>query len=752
MRRNQLVTAVVVLMLAACTRDLELPSDRGVPRVTALSPAQAYGGEWLRISGTAFDPAPASNRIQFASGVSVPGATLDGGDLLVRVPPGAGDGAITVSNNRGPSGPFGSFKYLGRGELERGQVVASRALLHEPSGIVAAGSTFYLQSKLWNGLVNLTDSAFKGDGAEGAVAIDNGTALAWIDRSNPLAPMIVRHDVVSGIASSVPAPTEQYVYLAAVAGAPAKLAVVSTDQATVTLKMLDAAMLTQIGIAQTIDGASTPPLVDVDAVADAGGGRIVMVGRQINGGPTGLFVAFPGAALADRWIDPPGSTALAGFQAAQPLAVARRTDLHRIAVAVASDGDLHTVDLGLDGSAGAFTFDVAPIALYFTVGWPSGLATDGKYLVVSKKTEGLVLGIDMDSRSFLWSVTAPAPGAAVGSGGFFTVAGTESNDALDIDATSGIARARWDFSLFPGQLDLVDDNWVARPGAVGWCGPPACAKPELRIANSYPSGVLRLPLGATTGASGKTVAETGGVAFVDGAEWTWSEPATAAGWVTETVGAAVPVTRNFADAVLRVLPDATGAWILHENGLSRLEGGVVAGTSSFANPATRAIQPIVLPDGSLAAAWVDAVDGWQVATFTRASVIAGSSPASLVQPVEGDLLFVSDGEGWLVASGPDGLGNYFDFAARLSGYPVAVTETIDLTAAVYNTVAVSPNGQMLVRQTASGLQLRRADPRQDFPILSEFPVEGSITGVTFDAGGETAYVVTRLPEKVLTLQ
>jgi hypothetical protein len=745
MHRNQVVKAVLVLMLAGCARDLELPADRGVPRLTAIAPLQAYGGEWLRISGTAFDPTPASNRIQFASGVAVPGAALDGGVLLVRVPPGAGDGAITVSNNRGPSAPYGTFKYLGRGELERGQVVASRALLHEPSAIVAAGGSFYLQSKLWNGLVNLTDSAFKGDGAEGAVAIDGGTALAWIDRSDPLAPTIVRHDAASGAVISVPAPTEPYVYLAAIEGTTPKLAVVATDQATVTLESLNAADLT------VADGPRSLAVEDVDAVADAGGGRVAMVGRQSAIGPTGLFVASPSGSPSDRWVDP-GAVVLAGYQAAQPLTVATGSLGNRIAVVVALDGDLYTVDMGPDGATGAFSFDAAPIALHLTVGRPSGLAADGKYVVVSKKTEGLLLGIDVGARALVWSVNDSSPGAAVGAGGYFTVAGTESNDALDLEEVKGIARARWDFSLFPGRLDSVDGNLVARPGAVAWCGPPACAKPELRIANSYPSGVLSLPLGATTGASGKTVAETGGVALVDSTQWTWSEPATVAGWVTSAVGAATPVTASFADAVLRVLPDATGAWVLHESGLSRVEGGAVVGDSSFANPATRAIQPIVLPDGALAAAWGDAVDGWQVATFTRASVIAGSGPAPLSLPVEADLLFVADGECWLVASGPDGLGNYLDGAMRLSGYPVTNPETVDLTAAVYNTVGLSPNGRMLVRQTGSGLQLRRADPRQDFPILSEFPIEGSVTGVTFDAGGETAFVVTRLPEKILTLQ
>ena len=66
------------------------------------------------------------------------------------------------------------------------------------------------------------------------------------------------------------------------------------------------------------------------------------------------------------------------------------------------------------------------------------------------------------------------------------------------------------------------------------------------------------------------------------------------------------------DAVLRVLADATGAWVLHASGLSRIEGGAVVGTSAFMYPpatpgglpspmtATAALQPVLRPDGRYA--------------------------------------------------------------------------------------------------------------------------------------------------------
>jgi hypothetical protein len=743
--------ALALLTLTACARDLELPASLGLPVVRGFSPASAWGGQWLQVTGSSFDPTPSLNRVQFGGGASASAERLAAGVLWVRVPGQAASGHITVSNGRGPGAPFGSFTFLGRGELERGQVVEARPLLHDPTAILAAaGSTFFLQSTLWQGLVSLTDATFAGDGAKGGVTIDGGNAIAWIDRSGA-SPLVVRYDVTTKATVTAAAPTEPYVYLAAVAGSPNRLAVVSTDQATVKVRVLDATTLAQLLATRTVGGG----VVDVDAVADAGGQRLVMVARQSASGPTGLLVAHSGG---DSWVAPPVAFNLAGYFAAQPLAVATATGGNRIAATVAIDGDLYTANLGPDGSTGPFTsaFSPTPIALHFTVGRPAGLAAQGKYVAVSKGTEGLVLGIDVDTSSLAWSVpqTSPGPATAYVDGGatFFAVASKTTNDALDIEVVGGIgiARARWDFGLFPGRQDKVAGSWVGRPGALAWCGPPTCPTPILLTSTSYPGGVLFLPTGSSSGALGLTQQDTGGVVVVGGQVWGWSEPSVSPGWVEPPSGAPVAI----ADEVLRVLPDATGAWVVHASGLSRLEGGAILGTSAFPTTAVSAIPPVVRPDGRVVAAWTDGTD-WMAAVESRAQVIANQPADWGTLPAEADLLFVADGENWLVVSGPGT--PYVNRAYRLIWDTGIASwrsdETVELTAPVYATVALSPNGRTLVRQTSGGLQVRRADPRADFPILSDVAVEGGIvTGFTFDAAGDSGWAVTRNGEKVLTLQ
>jgi hypothetical protein len=205
--------------------------------------------------------------------------------------------------------------------------------------------------------------------------------------------------------------------------------------------------------------------------------------------------------------------------------------------------------------------------------------------------------------------------------------------------------------------------------------------------------------------------------------------------------------------VFRVLPDADGAWILHKDGMSRFEDGLVIGTSPLAIDGyadTR--QPVALPGGGVAAAWKD-VDGWHVGAWRRADVLLGITPGVLDLVVEADVMFVSDGAPWVVASGyhPDD-GSWVNAAVHLAGPPIEAVEEVALTQPAWDVVATSPNGRMLVRKTASGLQLLRADPEADLPLLAEVPLEGTIGGVAFDPTGESAWVVTRVPERLVVLQ
>ena len=66
--RTAALAALAVLALAGCSRDLELPADLGVPVIRSFSPAAAWGGQWLKLTGSGFDPNPGANRVHFGPG------------------------------------------------------------------------------------------------------------------------------------------------------------------------------------------------------------------------------------------------------------------------------------------------------------------------------------------------------------------------------------------------------------------------------------------------------------------------------------------------------------------------------------------------------------------------------------------------------------------------------------------------------------------------------------------------------------
>jgi len=142
----------LAVALAACGRDLELPSPPAGPRLDSLHPASAYGGQLIEVRGTGFAEDPTANQVDF------PRATTRGlgrtpAGLLVRVPASAGSGSITVTTSRGLSQPLPGFGYRGLGQLLAGQVIQSAPLLHRPQALLAPGSDPVIDSTLYRGLV-----------------------------------------------------------------------------------------------------------------------------------------------------------------------------------------------------------------------------------------------------------------------------------------------------------------------------------------------------------------------------------------------------------------------------------------------------------------------------------------------------------------------------------------------------------------------------------------------------------------------
>jgi hypothetical protein len=426
-------------------------------------------------------------------------------------------------------------------------------------------------------------------------------------------------------------------------------------------------------------------------------------------------------------------------EATQPLAVATLAG-HSVAAFLDGDKNLRTIDL----DAATPSFDPGAIDTRALVEVASGLAAAGPWLAVSKRTENLILGIDLASRAIGWSVSTPAPGPATSAGTIFQVASLGSNDALEIDSATGVVHARRDLGLFPGRPAIV--------GGLAACPASRCGIDELDIVTDYPSGLLvTTPTGAQawgqdTG-SGTTDPTLFGVAISQAVRWTWGDK-----WLSDSSSAAVMTVSG---SILGMAGSSDSAWVLHGGGLTRLEAGVDLGTAPFL--AEEAQGPLDLPGGRAALAWrAPGATDWEVAIVSRAQVIAGSPPASLTLARPATALFLLDGVPWVASGGTAGgvTQNAVDALQEVAGAAPRVTQHVPLDFALSQVVARSPNGQMLVQvwPGTGDIYLVRADPLAGFPLLSTISVDGRVTGFAFDESGETAYVVTRVPERLVTLE
>jgi hypothetical protein len=739
-----LAFAAAAALQAACVRNVDLPAETGVPTVIDFFPQAAYGGELLSVSGSGFDPAPQRNRVEFASGATATGIELRSGALLVRVPRGAGTGPISVSNARGPSAATGTFAYLGGGDLAFGQVARSRVLLHAPTGIASTPDDLFIRSQLWGGVVSMLDKYFDGDGAATGwatpyagpqmISVSGGTALVWIDRAaGQMVRRLAKGSTTTATAAYGGASFARLCSVEAAGARPELVAEVTWNQApppacsgcgNIELTTFHASTLA------VVDATRTLALDDFWGVQDGGAGRIALLGVRADAsglpGTAGLYLVRPGVPV-DLWVPEPVATPL-GRTASQPLAVGRLTNGHSLAAFFDADGDVVTIDL--DPVSGTPAFDAGTIGLHALIEFAAGFAATGKWLVASKRTENLILGVDLDARSVAWSASTDSPGPAAGDGSLFKVASLASNDALEIEAATGVVLARRDLGLFPGR-NIVH-------GGLAWCPAVDCGSPKLRIHTEYPVGTLvTTPDESLEGSTGTSDLLARGVAWDGGKQWTWGDD-----WV-ETGGTSVTVPGS----ILHVAADSGGAWVAHSAGLSRVEQGAVAGTSAFTP--SELLPPASLPGGGLALAWRTGTS-WQVGTWTPADAKAGSAPKTLALARPATATFTVDGVLWVASAAADGS---VVQAESMTGSPPRVVDAVALDGPLGDLVAISPNGRMLVAVSPGtrDVLLYRADPEAHFPLVADVAVAGTVTGVAFDESGETAYVITRVPEQLIAL-
>jgi hypothetical protein len=730
----RLLTLVALAGAAGCARDLELPSQTGAPVVTSFSPTSAFGGQLFTVVGRGFEAVAEDNRVQFGAGASAVGLAVTSTTLVVRVPRGAADGPVTVTTRRGTSaaGPL-RFTSLGGGEPATGQPVRSRALLHRPRSVLATPTDLLIESPLWGGLVSVFASEFDGDGASQAVALGEGTALAWLDlRQGEL----VLQALDGGARRSRPLPVtpDTFARLGAVeawAGRPELLAfaLYTADAGSlshVSLSTFDATTL------DPVDALRVLPLDDFWALSGAGRGRLALLGirGEAPGELSGLLLVPPSGDGGDLWV-PPAAGAKLAHDTPQPLVVGTLPSGHRQAVFVERHSlDLLTIDLDPDGGAPAF--DEAPIALHALTEPAAGLAISGRWLAVSKRTEDLVLGVDLWTRQVVWSASTPAPGPATVRGPYLEVASQASNDVVELVADSGVILARWTTGFVPGTDEVLGG---------------LAATPELSLHTAYPRGTLVLAPGSgETVGYGVSDAFSSGVVAGGGVAWTYGD-----NWVQpgELDFTTVPAS------VLRALPDGQGVWVVSTAGLGRVEDGGVLGWVDL--EVRQALPPVALPDGRLAVAYQGPQGGWSLVAVSRDALARGTPLSPQALDDSATALFVTDGSLWLARGVVDAYGQVSAaWIQERSGASLEVEgEPGWLGWPLTHLVAVSPNGRMLVSvdpSYPSEVSLWRADPQAGFPFLSAFSLPGTITGLSFDPTGERAYVVTQVPEQLVVVE
>lgn len=755
--------ASVALALAGCSFDLELPAVPSGPTLSEpspFSPAAAYAGQLIRLTGSRFDADPGANTVNFAF-ASARALRFEGGALVVRVPADAGDGPITVTNRDGTSAASATaFDYLGLGE-PRLPLAASpgSAIYQRPRAIypLVAGD-LVMDSFLHGGLVWAGNTGFAAQGVDRSAA-DPGSGMLYVASDPLIGPPKLR--VISAttgleIASvTLPAKAKQILPVPS-------LGVVLTFHDGVATEELGAWDATTLG-QRTLDGVlgAVPYGVEsFSSAADVGDGRIVVAGMDASYAFTLniVDVAAKRATTANATValgaPPPITEVSNGGTAAYhaPLAVGRAngTGAHLAAVAL-DDGNIGLADL--DAATPAFLPSVKTFSP--TLVDSIAVGTSGR-AIATKPGDDLSVEFELATGRMLFGVATPSPRVVSALGDLAFIAGDGDNDVAAVNLATGSRVATIGFDVAPGVDALRYDGLAAFiPGASGVDG-------DLLFPSSTFSGLLRYSTytGATTG-----VERTAAVAAVASDVETRSLWAAYGGVVPAVVGfplaawtAPVAVLLPAGAQPQRMAARGTLVAVGHSAGITAFDGAV---------PPVGAAPGATIPGVSGAASFhavgfTDAGKVWAlVATDAGDEAQLWSAPpiASTATP----------GAGWSVPGTArtavwleDGLWVFWydGVASRekatLLDAGMQEVRTVTLSDSLVGVHAVSPNGRLLVVRESTltvGFLVRlfRADPDAGFPEVGGLVFDSRVSGFAFDATGERLFVLTQSPDRVITV-
>lgn len=769
--RRAAAAALLALALAGC-RDLALPSPPTSPTVTDFTPHQAYAGQLIAVSGTGFDPAASANTVNFAF-ASARAEKWSGGSLLVRVPPDAGSGPITVTGTQGTSKPSSrSFAYRGLGQPRLLQIAATNAILQSPRAVYSVAGDVAIDSALyrglaWAGKTGLTTPIL----AKGRSAADPTRGIVYyaVDAAGATPPRLhARNTAVTPstvVFQNLPSLPDLILPLPS-AG------VVLTFHSTATTEQV--ASWDSVTLAPKLVPTST----GVDALtfagaADVGDGRAVVAVNTfaltselalLNGNaplPTAgtlaapVIVGLPGTAM---FVD---DMVTVGRSRATIVAAGINFNDHLAATAL-DDGNVAIFDL--DGTPAhklnADTRSPSSIGAIAASNVPQFAPLSGAPLgvaVATKTRDQVTVGIDLATGTLLWSVPGYDPTAATVDGTLAYVADSGDNDVWIVNLATGSRIARVNFDVGPGTT-----------GGVGYAGTSAFVPAttgidgDLIFATTTFPGVLDLD---TASGVPSALSRTRNVATVAYA------PGTRSVWIV--ANAATPSVEGYLDAawttpVLATLPVGGVPRISAARLKTLVVGHDLGLTFVDASGATPVVTTAAIPGaaapGFLGLGFTPAGRVWtlvqrtsdtQLQLWSTASITTGGAPdATWTVPATASATaaaYLEDGL-WIFGTDANTLPVATLFDANL-----ALVKVVPTTGGFTTIDAVSPNGRLLVYRELNPkvpgfpVHFFQAIPAAGFPELGSMVFDARVEGFAFGSTGERLYVLTQLPDRIITV-
>jgi hypothetical protein len=783
------LAAIACAALAACSFDLELPALPTSPTVSKFLPGAAYAGELIRLTGTQFDPDPGANTVNFAL-ASARALRFDGGALVVRVPADAGSGTITVTSRSGTSAPTAdSFTYRGLGEPRRGQVISSTPILHHPRRIHSVYYKTFIESQLYGtrqtfdapqwGLVG-----YRTDTRGPDPFVSTSTTAPWrslllysVDDATGTTVTMVNE--IDGTWKKAHLDGVQPWRLVVVRGATQADDLLVTFQTSAGLSRDTMAVWSLAGLLAAVQ--VTAPTIPENAVSlatpdgartvraltgpvDTGDGRVAMVASTDELGGTLGIALIDFRARPDYFLLPPAGLeldALVSDPDFDGLAAGPRGPSLSSAIVFALKGGRvgyldfdfladPTGNMHVTGTYSASQVRGLALAASDTVGRPLAIAT--------KPDDDLVLGIHVQGATVAWGLpTRSARHVVVDHSVSSTVwvANDGDNDVLAVNTATGRQVGRLSFDVAPTSISVATGAAFAPPD-------PLALYPtdELYLVAGNPPAVLVHPLGFAEQACAWRPPWPAALVRdpASRAIWGAAEGATATDPI-EVADLSGILPAFATGAPIGVPADAAYAGghlvVAHDGGLTAVAGGAVTGT--WTPPAQPRFYNLgATPGGELvvAAEWdgLDRVQLWDPARIA-------SSGAPLAEWTAGSEYV--DWAVWL----EDGLwAQHADYSTMTwtvsrftrEGSSLVEVERVTPVDPIPYFAGTTPNGRALVRweNRAGGgtaLRLFSADPGTGFAETAYVALDGVVAGLAFDASGEHAYVVTRGPDRVVTI-